>query len=464
MKKLIMYPGKYFYLMLGIFLFTSSVNLYGQEYVHELSNAINKLIESFNFTETELFLFYDQLKDPNILMKENIKPLNLEQLGKSMKKLESISRKYALTYEYYDHYIKIANRIIEKGTLEELSRLYFDPDFTGIVSKKLQNSKEFGIVSEMLPQNLVKILPKSLSNPELQYTGPSTLRNYLLCMEKTDVEKAKEAVEYMQGKINEMKEGIARIEQAKVELIRQKYTPLDIMEYAFKHMSDQERAALGLVLKARDVAVKPNEMAKSIMTYVTEYRVELNQYFPSVKDVAAELKEMTALKRVEYADEIAGLKSSKGAQKFITDYEKLDMLEKRVVRKGAQGVWGLTALAAIGTAAYIVDIAADNHFNAGYTMSNRELATIGKKIENGTANFKERFAFFRSPSSKKLVETDPVYTLSLVQLASDIYAADELLKGLKQAQEQETNDKVKQGVLKNIDKQIGTADFGVGTL
>ena len=470
MKKLMMYLGKYFCLMLGIFLFTSSVPAFGQDLAEQSVKGIDKLMNDIKGIETELSVFYTYLKNPDSFMERHIQinskiPERIgKNVGRPIEELRSLSNEYAEIYARYDHYSKISNHIIEEGTLAELSRPYIDPAFTDIIPMRLKG-QEYNVVSQMLPTKLLDQVPSSHSNPKTQYLMDYESSYSVLGMEKTDFNQAKKAIEYMQGKIKEMKEGIETINKAKAKLIRQTYTPTQIMEYAFKHMSEAERAAFGLGFTARDVAISVERQAEAIIKYVEAYGKGLTdpKYFSSVDDLIAELKALSPLERVEYTDEIAGLKSNKGAQKFVEDYKGLSTLEKRVVRKGVQRVWGLAALGAIATAAYITDVAADNHFSKN-TISPRELGIIAKNIENGTATIGEKFAFFTNPYTKEYVKKDPVYTLSLVQLASDIYAADELLKEAQKTQEQKTKDNVENGVLKNLNQKMGMTDFGVGTL
>ncbi|MBO7604931.1 MAG: hypothetical protein J6S61_00495, partial [Elusimicrobiaceae bacterium] len=214
MKKLMMYLGKYFCLMLGIFLFASTVPAFGQDLAEQSVKGIDKLMDDIKYIESGLSVFDTYLKYPDSFMETHIQnnsriPERISHnVRQPIEKLRSLSNEYAEIYARYDHYSKISDHIIEKGTIAELSRPYIDPAFTTDNIPMQLKGQEYNVVSEMLPEKLLNyISKKSKTNAKTQYLKDYGSSSYLLYMEKTDVKKAKTAIEYMQGKIKEMKEG-----------------------------------------------------------------------------------------------------------------------------------------------------------------------------------------------------------------------------------------------------------------
>ena len=249
-----------------------------------------------------------------------------------------------------------------------------------------------------------------------------------------------------------------------ISFFREAAKPEDIMEYAFKNsLLPQEKAGIKLTLEAMDSEVSLSKLVKSIRGYLVEFgsKVKNVKYYP-VSSLTKALQEMDIIERTRYVDEITELKS--GSKNFVKDFEKLGKAEQKYVgRNITKGFWFLSGVGAVLTAAYISDISADNHFSAEYTLSNRDLVGIGRKIENGTASIEERFEFFINPVTEEYVKKDPVYTLNFVDLVSNIYTADKLLETLK-TQEQQVQDKVEKSLYNNLDRRINNTDFGTGNL
>lgn len=494
MKKIITNLGKYFCLTLGIFLFASSVPAFGQKQTDAMVADMSSLDDELFRLEIEFSNLYEKLKDPKKLMENHIKQYFVTGKNRSFDREEYISRRlegfsdddfkkhlrsilenytppvegfsneirYIMVLStnasnleqaisHYEYYLDVSNRIIERGTLEELSRRYYLKD----VAMKSSNEKLF---VGMLPENLLQhkdfLLP---IDPETEYVlavdevFPQSSFREKFYMKKTDVERAKTAIKYMLDKIQEMKEGIQTINKAKAELLRQKYTPLDIMDYAYKSgMLPKGKAGLKLIL---------NTIIEKFPPEIYDITLEYLKGRAGIKDVKYCLPEsiIKDIESMSLAERTELIKVNAG--KDFKNIEDLFKLRYTTVR----GLWVLAALGAVATSAYITDVATNTHFDPLYTMSPSEVANIGTKIENGTASIQEKLAFFTNPSSEELVETDPVYTLSFVQLASDIYAADELLK-TQETREQEVNDKINNTMLNQLEKQMERADFGVGSL
>ena len=460
MKKLLCNLGKYFCLMLGIFLFISSVPAFGQETnpfispasIGKMRNARGEFIRYVGGMRS-LFEKSNALgeRDAFALHYEGVDKLDsmlssYEALIKEEDKILSYTRSLDVA-DRKAMDILAYNKYLAEDSRQALEALRLEDQ---IVFNKLNTLVEF-VVNEYNPLN-------------------SDLVNFLGA---DKVEEFDNCLKYFENRFdknfyNGLKQNIElynkEIYPKMTDLFRQAVKPGDVLETAFKQMPQEQKAALKLSLQARDAEILTEEMAGNMMEYIRTFGKGLTdpKYY-SKEGLIVDLKAMNLAERSQYADEITGL--NRGSKNFIADYEtQLNTVEKRVVRKSiTKGFWVLAGLGAIATAAYITDVAADNHFNAGRTMSNRELATIGKKIENGTANVKERFAFFTNPVTKRYVQEDPVYTLNLVDLVEGVYAANELLNTQK-AQGKQIKDNVENGVLKNLDQKMSTTDFGVGTL
>lgn len=249
-----------------------------------------------------------------------------------------------------------------------------------------------------------------------------------------------------------------------ISFFREATNPVDIMEYAFKNsLLPKEKAGIKLTLEAMDSEVSIGRLVKSIRGYLVEFgtKVKNVKYYPA-SGLTKFLEETDIAGRTKYVNEIAEL--TPGSKNFVKDFEKLEESQRRYVGKNiTKGFWFLAGLGVVVTTAYITDISAENHFNAAYTMSNRDLVYISRKIENGTASDKETFGFFKNPATEDHVNKDSIYTLNFVDLAANVYTADKLLETL-QAQEQQLQGKVENSLFDNLDRQIGNIDFGVGTL
>ena len=439
--------------MLGIFLFASSIPVFGQEIEQFLSPASVGKIKS---VRNSLMRSVEYLKrlvyDEDTFNFSKYGDDHVEDILSSYQKLieeEDKILSYTRALDVADKEaidIIVYNRYLAEDSRQALEALRLEDE---IVFNKLNTILEFSRENGLGLFKFTELLGEH---------GYTELKNCVEYFENRFDEKFYEGI--TQGIERYNKEIYPKM----TELFRKAVKPGDVLETAFKQMPKEQKAALKLGFEARDAEILTEEMAKNMMEYIRNFGKGLTdpKYY-SKEGLIVDLKAMNLAERSQYADEIAGL--NKGSKNFIADYEKqLNTVEKRVVRKSiTKGFWVLAGLGAIATAAYITDVAADNHFNSDRTMAIRDLGSIGKKIENGTANVKEKFAFFSSPSSKSFVKTDPVYTLNLVDLVEGVYAANELLNAQK-AQGQQIKDNVEHNVLKNVNKQMGTTDFGVGTL
>ncbi|MBQ2312565.1 MAG: hypothetical protein II183_00175, partial [Elusimicrobiaceae bacterium] len=195
-------------------------------------------------------------------------------------------------------------------------------------------------------------------------------------------------------------------------------------------MLPKEKAGVKLVLEAKDADITITTLVKSIHSYLTKFGAGIKdvKYYP-IASLTRELNGMNLAERTKYVEGLTDLQ--KGSQTFIKDFEKLDPYSKRYIGKNiTKGFWPLAIVGAILTANYISNAMAENHCN-NTTVKQKNLAEIGKKIEEGTANKSEKWIFFTNPISQGFVETDPVYTLNFVKLAADVYRAENFLDQIK---------------------------------
>ncbi len=276
------------------------------------------------------------------------------------------------------------------------------------------------------------IISEGYINPTLSYRqliGPKKSNEFKNC------------IEYFQNRFSDdnfykgIKKDIntynTKVYGKMVSFFRENVKPAEIMEYAFKNgMLPKEKAGVKLVLEAKDADVSITALVKSIRGYLTQFGTKVTdiKYYP-VASLTRELKSMDLAERTKYVEGLTDLQ--KGSQTFIKDFEKLDPYYKRYIGKNiTKGFWPLAIVGAVLTANYMIDAIAENHYNK-MTLKQRDLAEIGKKIEEGTANKSEKWIFFTNPISQRFVETDPVYTLNFVKLAADIYQAENFLDQIK---------------------------------
>ncbi len=476
MKKIIMYLGKNFCLMLGVLLLIPGTQIFSQKIPDELLFT-SELSEKLGVKKITIKNGIEELQDMQKLILESKVPIRttyhlnkydfISKYKLSLQKLKDI---YVSNYaENEINFFNYLNGESSKEVIERFAYQYTDgqpkmPTFSPVLAKE----------DELIFDKLEKIINniEDINNRYEFFTAEG--KTYTEILTSKQVKEWNNCTDYLLNRFNTDISGnkfaeIQDLEHTLYKKVKDFFyngvNPEDVMEYAYKNgMLPKEKAGIKLTLEAMDGDVPLATLVKNIRLYLTEFGTKIKdvKFYPAVS-LTRELKGMSLAERTEYVNELTDLQ--KGSKTFVEDFGKLDRPTKRYVSKSiTKGFWVLAGLGAIATAVYITDVAADNHFNSGYTISNRELATIGKKIEDGTANIKEKFAFFTNPNSQRFVETDPVYTLNLVQLASDVYAADELLKDVRKAQEQEINGDVEQNILNNLNKQIGMADFGIGTL
>ena len=461
MKQIIVQVVKGFLFIMGIFLimniqvFSQTAQLSGIQQLNEEREILKRIIIDLSVSKQRIGA--------------SVTPIGTNELSVSFdnykNSLNNLKEQYITYMQKEQSYY---TQMMPKKYMEELTHKYTGEsnEIRELVS--IVRGKDEAIFYKL--EKMTDII-EFLSDRKLSGLGTSLPYEELLS--ETQLQEWNNCVIYLTNRFKKGLEAktIAEIKNVYKEnlvqmavLFEKSVSPGDIMEYAFRYgMLPKEQEGIKLVLQTMNNEIPVRIIAKNIISYLTDFNIRVkNATYSDLESLSKELVEMTVIRRAQKVEEIVELNT--GSQSFIKDLKKLDKPTKSYISKGiTKGFWVLAGLGAIATAAYITDVATDNHFDSDRTMSSRDLSTIGKKIENGTANVKEKFAFFTNPTTEGYVEEDPVYTLAFVQFASDIYAADELLDTLK-AQGQQIRNNVEQDVLKNVDKQMGTTDFGVGTL
>lgn len=207
--------------------------------------------------------------------------------------------------------------------------------------------------------------------------------------------------------------------------------PIDILKYTYLEILPQkQKAGVKLLFEAMDPQIIKNELTTKIMKYLTDFGEGITDVqFYNLTYIRNMLKGKNVAERTKYVEEITNLQQ--GSKNFIHDVGKLKPTANRYVRSNiTQGFWTLGIICAIITTTSITDVIAENHYNNA-TRSQRDLANIGKKIENGLASKQEQWIFFTNPISKQFVETDPIYTVNFASLTLDIYQTQNLLNEIK---------------------------------
>ena len=467
-------------LMLGICLLTSSVPVFAQE-VPYTPDLIQSMFEettvNFESLEQSLAELEKFVNNPQKYLDEIVKTEDKLQISNAITRLSShfasenekkamkevhpfseLNDSFTRALETYknicQHYqcnVDLSNGINEKGVLKELARRYTDPKYLD-PSEITLSKEEIETIENIFPKEMLQLKyfdlyihsefstfeylsEKKYNASKTSYISGRFYDGTIVWVEEKDFEQMKQGVKFLKAEVEKMKQNIALINRVKAELLRQKYTPAQVMEYAFKEgMLPKAKDSVKLIAQAMDPVIKVPEL----VNYMTEHLKAFEKgtfkdikYYP-VEGLMKELEGMSIAERAKYVEGLTDLE--KGSQTFLKDMEKLDPYSRRYVAESIkQGFWPVAALAALITVYTIVSANADNHFNKA-TKSQRELAEIGKKIENGIADRAEKWIFFTNPISKQFVETDPVYTLHFVKLASDVYQAEELLKEMKAAE------------------------------
>lgn len=472
MKQIITKLKKYFCVMLSICLFTSNVQIFGQE-IGKSVIVEDELVRNRIITDMENFIsISDDIKklEKDMLSLEKIienpknkidkimhlNPFTRETTQAINMNIRELLYEYRLLYERYALYVSSLSGqdVMDKEKL--LMQRYIERD-------KEQLIEESKSISKLFPEkifNFDKLNPdKDLYNGKIssikhrQYwkiDGDRAVSIY-----RKDFSKLSQGFAKMKDNINEMKRVIRLAEKAKAELLRQTYTPKYIMEYAFNTgMLPTEKACIKLTLEAMDSSVPVNVLAKNIMAYLKEFGSKVrNVKYYNVVTFNEQLAGLSLAKRTEYVEEITDLTRTRGTKNFIEDFEKLDGPSKKYIGKNiTQGLWKpLIIVGAIATAAYITYVVSDNHFNNA-TMSQRDLMSIAQKIENGTADKAEKYIFFTNPVSESFIAKDPVYTLQFVKLASDVYQADQLLDEMKDEENRQLQENIENQIMEGYQK------------
>ena len=453
MKQIIHEFKKYFCLTLGICLITSSVPSFSQE-TDFLEPILLRDIKEYNLA------FGKQLEDLTLFingigMRDTLIDELIEKYNALIKEEDKILSRTKLVNLYYREPLEIIafNKYIDLGGLEALETMRLQDR---ILLNKIKTSFYF----------VENKYPKVVFEPAYGILGKERSEEFKNCIKyfekRFGEDKIYEALKndfaaYNRGLYPKMTEFFIKTGVDPVEVLRIAYKELD--------MFPKEKAGIKLVVDAMDSDILVPKLVEKIRSYLTNFGKGIRdvKWYPP-ESIAKELEAMSIAKRTQYTYEITELKP--GSKNFIKDVKKLDVPGKRYVIKNiTQGLWPLAIVGAIATAAYITTLSAENHYN-NTTKSQRELAEIGKKIENGTATKAEKYVFFTNPISKQFVETDPVYTLNFVKLAYDVYQADKLLNEIKSEEAQRQQQDVENEFMNNYQKtsDILAKDLQIGTL
>lgn len=423
MKQIITKLRKSLYLIIGISLLFSNIPTFAQEadflaplsmgditpYSHNFIEQIDDLYWQFNNN----FGIYDKgrrwIKNYPTWYKQLTAEEDRILFHTQALNMPDVANKNAMEIIAYTKYMY-------NGTSESLNTLRLQDQ---IILKKLEELIEFTINEEYL-------------HPELPYSE-------LIGIERTN--QFKYCIVYFKKRFKYENFYIPLRELAisynstiyvtkMVPFFRNSVDPIDILQYAYSEMLPKEKAGVELLIAAKDSDILKHELVTKIRKYLIDFGKGITDVkLYTLQNIAKELKGMNIAERTKYVEEITNLQP--GSQKFIQDVERLKRPARRYIRKNILKDWGpLAIIGAIMTTAYITDVIVENHHNRA-TVSQRDLAEIGKKIEKGLASNQEKWIFFTNPVSQKFVETDPIYTLNFAKLALDIYHTENFLKEIK---------------------------------
>ena len=462
MKHIIIRIGKYFCLIFGILLVSSNIQIFSQTVkpselmqLNEQREILKSKINNFIMTKQKIY--------------ESIEPIEGSNSGAFLKdykkSLQDLEKEY---FSYIQREQNYYSKLMPKRYMEELVYQYTGEsnEIRGIISLVRSRDEAVFCKLERMTDLIIDLSDRKLA-------GLESFAPYRSLLPEAKIQEWSNCARYLVNRFDSKIEvkTVAELKTfykeilAKLTVFFEKgVNPADVMEYAYRMgMLPKEQIGIKLTLQAMNDNIPVRSIVKNISKYFADFGTELrNSAKYNAGSLTKELEILTVGKRAKRVGEVVEL--NPGSRTFIKDLNKLDRdVKKRMIKNITGGFMVLAGLGAIATAEYIMDVSAENHFNSAATMSNKELAIIGEKIEYGTATVKEKFAFFTNPFCESFIEKNPVYTLSFVDFAADVYAAKEFLENQK-AQDKKIKDEVEKNLILNLDNQIGKADFGTGTL
>ena len=477
MKQIISKLRKCLCLTLSIFLLTTNIQVFAQEVQNPYRNI--PILASNRIENLKYFLSEMEKHKSNMLS------YGLRGHGNDMKYV-------ATDFKYFDewvkYYVKLKDFIREyQGSINEPNLYDFIKTYKEILQKPTQKLLAYKYTANHPKINFRKYartedgvmlskLQEFYSKIDKKYHNNTAELDNIF---NTKIIKEWEGFhKYLEEMIKMMESFSEEIYQQSMEIqnqiIREKITPANVLEYAYKEsMFSKEKASTKLALEAMDADISAKTLVTDIMIYLKEFNIrtkDITMEHPTNllyrANMGYSLKEKLA-ERAKYVEELTQLKS--GSKEFIKDLNKLDEPTKRYIsKKITGGAWVSVGLVVGLTLLFELIPQNSNANNVNKSLEIVDaLDDIAYKIENGEATMPEMLYFYTIPENESLILNDPVHTLNFVKLTESVMAAEEILEAEKENQEQETKattENVENSILKRYMEMQQNKKVNVGNV
>ena len=201
------------------------------------------------------------------------------------------------------------------------------------------------------------------------------------------------------------------------EIIEKHITNDDVLKYAIRTISEEEREAIGLLIEKNNLKASKLELAVGIRKYLIE---ENYKNVPSVfKSLKAGVLETWGAKELEKK---VGSKYEQLIKDFPIIRNGRYVSPKYTIRK----IMRLTPLMVVGavlTAGAITEIRSNNSFSKK-SLCARKMKNLKEKIDRGEASFVESAVYYSDEASSSIISKDASHLINAISLALAVKQAN----------------------------------------
>lgn len=421
MKINLKYFEKFLCLILSSILLISSTQLFAHDMPRILSSEIKA---SLNKQVENLKTLLNQLEAKVLIEKGAIEASDFEKyvstikdISKDIDTFDKQYRKLLGDIDYYRGKIKEipTSPAMKQTVTETLAKRYYG-------SGALIEDSSITLLSE---ENIPGVLDFK-STIKKSYGDFHTHVYY-----SGDVEKQLQAINRLRGDVTHTElfsiqsdlYGEAKGVFKKLEQISAKFSPEEIWEIAFSHLTPEQQASVNLVIRAGKDSKSSVNLARDINTYLTKFKGAVKSNLWNTLKLSRELSRMTPEARIRYVDEITKLKPTEMqlARNVAT--------EPRVANKFLKLGTPLMVVAVVLTAVSITDVNAQNAFPTFASIT--EKRKIQKNIENDEEVSAVSFIrWYTDPESASIIEKSRVHYMNQVALLFSVAQAKQDEEGI----------------------------------
>ena len=202
------------------------------------------------------------------------------------------------------------------------------------------------------------------------------------------------------------------------EIIEKHITRDNVLNYTFKVISQEDREAIGLLIKKNNLEVSKLELAAGIRKYLIKNGYKnVSPVFKLLKAGVLETweaKEFETIINSKYANLMEDFPLIRNGRYVSPEYTI-----RRIMRLPP-----LMVLGAVLTAGAITEIKSNNRFSRG-SVNVRMMKELKEKIENGEASLTETAVYYSDESSSSVVSKDANHLINAINLALAVKQANE---------------------------------------